>query len=130
MNKLSYEETRKSTYISSDEELIMLRHPRAFPTINRACMDMDYRTDHKNLWLIDEMFSFSRDPDLELEVSPCNEDSAYLRYAITRNQTEENCLLQFSTLMRIIQKSQKLKEKRRKIYRKQLKSQLLTLFLK
>lgn len=94
------EETHRSTVISSDEELKMLRSPKVFPVVNIAEMGVGFRC--RRIELIDTQI-------VGRVETKGNEDSSYIKYAINRNQIEEREILEYRKLMNDIRKAHKAK---------------------
>lgn len=79
-----------STYISTDEEMIMLRNPKSFPTVKKACMGSEFRDKSLMYTLLDSPYPNDKQSE---------NDEDYIKYAIIRNIGEET---DFEKIMKII----------------------------
>lgn len=79
-----------STYISTDEETIMLRNPKSFPKVKKACMDLEFRDKSLMHTLLDSPYPNEKQGE---------NDEEYIKYAIIRNIGEET---DFEKIMKII----------------------------
>lgn len=112
-----FRETSTSTYISSDEEVLMFRNPNCFPVVNKAWMHLGFRPQI----LPQPFISSPRDINTIPDISTKPTDEAYLSYVIARNLRNQLDLDQIQDTMRSIQqkhaKQIKLKAQCKKLLR-------------
>jgi hypothetical protein len=92
------QETLGTSFISSDEETFMLRNPKVFPVVRRACMHLDFRVNDR---------SMSDSPQGTSKEKPEIKD----KLAVARKKKEEFCDGKFQDVISSIKKKhdQKLK---------------------
>ena len=118
------DDSSKITYISSDEEMIMFRNPKIFPSINKSYMNLDHQIPIKKSLFYDNSNFFESRENYLLKESIT--DSNYIKYAIIRNQQEESDLNNLQYLIISIKQAHEKKFSKQIKIKKNIKLKILS----